>query len=212
MYLQAMRLIARDGESGSSTQQKSQTEDSQPSGLTPTMTILLIILLVLLVLGIFSVAILLFLRQRRRARKASLLPEYSSEPKRLSDEMSLSSASTSQQHHRRGAARQVVEPVHVYTEKKDLFDHSSSPPDSPLPEIRITFPEEIDEAGKRKSGRVVVVHMGDTNAGNVGLEPVEALPAYQKTDGARFDSIDLERVGGLVEKARNNPAASKEFH
>jgi hypothetical protein len=95
----------------------------------------------------------------------------------------------------------------VHNEKQELVSRSDSPPDSPLPEIRITFPEEIDESGKRKSGRVVVVHVGETA---IGLEPVEALPMYQKTEGERFDSIDLERVGGLVEKSRS--ATDKEFN
>ena len=73
-------------------------------------------------------------------------------------------------------------------------------PSSPLPEIRITFPEEEDEAGKRKSGRVVVVRVSEN--GGVGLEPYndDHLPPYQKSDVERFQSLDLERMGGLKEK------------
>jgi len=73
-------------------------------------------------------------------------------------------------------------------------------PDS-VPEIRITFPDEQDESGKRKSGRVVVVRVGETS---VGLEPLkedEQLPAYEKESGERFHSIDMERIGGLKEKS-----------
>lgn len=187
-----MRLAARDDSPSSSSSSSSQTV-----GINPTMITLLIVLLVLLVLALLLVAGLLLLRQRRRARKQSLLPEY--------DEKRLSTSSTAS-HHRRGRAVDI-EAVHVYNEKQDLMGLSDNPPDSPLPEIRITFPEEFDEAGKRKSGRVVVVHVGDTA---VGLEPVDALPAYQKTEGERFQSIDLDRVGGLVEKARNAPQ-DKEF-
>lgn len=77
--------------------------------------------------------------------------------------------------------------------------HSQSPPQSPVPEIRITFPEEVDDHGKRQSGRVVVVRVGDN--GGVGLEPVsEKLPPYQYSESDRFHSLDLDRIGGLKEK------------
>ena len=75
-------------------------------------------------------------------------------------------------------------------------------PTSPVPEIRITFPEEEDEGGKRKSGRVVVVRISET--GGVGLEPYndDHLPPYQKSDAERFQSLDLDRMGGLKEVER----------
>ncbi len=75
-----------------------------------------------------------------------------------------------------------------------------SSPSSPLPEIRITFPEEEDDAGKRKSGRVVVVRISEN--GGVGLEPYndDHLPPYQRSDAERFHSLDLDRMGGLKEK------------
>lgn len=82
-----------------------------------------------------------------------------------------------------------------------MMKNPSSPPLSPenVPEIRITFPDEHDEAGRRKSGRVVVVRVGETG---VGLEPLpeEQLPAYEKEVGGRFHSIDMDRIGGLKEK------------
>jgi flagellar basal body-associated protein FliL len=186
----AMNIFGRDAEAS--------TQSEQPA-MSQTMVILLVVLLSLLVVGLFLVASLMYLRYRRRVLKQSILPEYNE--KRISEESSSSSSP------RRTRARQL-EPVHVFAEKQDLMANSSSPPDSPLPEIRITFPEEVDESGKRKSGRVVVVHMGDSA---IGMEPVvDVLPAYQKSDGDRFQSIDLERVGGLIEKAKNSP--KKEYH
>lgn len=162
------------------------------------MMTLLVVLLVVLILAVSLVAGLLFMRQRRRARKAQMLPLY--------DEKRASIASTASinSHHRRVMVR-PSESVYFYQEKQKLVeDHSS--PDEKLPEIRITFPEEFDDSGKRQSGRVVVVRVGDTT---VGLEPVadEKLPAYGNDE--RFQSLDLERIGGLVEKTQNAP--SKEY-
>lgn len=171
--------------------------DANAPPVNHTMINLLVVLLVLLILALFLVGGLLFLRARRRARKQAELPIY--EEKRLSTSSSVST-------HRRVMVR-PSESVYVYQEKQNLIDNSNSPPQSPrVPEIHITFPEEYDAAGKRQSGRVVVVHVGDTG---VGMEPADGLPAYEKEEGGRFQSIDLERVGGLVEKARNAP--SKEF-
>ena len=71
-----------------------------------------------------------------------------------------------------------------------------------MPEIRITFPEEEDDVGKNKSGRVVVVRISET--GGLGLEPCidEHLLAYQQSDAERFQSLDLDRLGGLKELER----------
>jgi len=165
--------------------------------ISHTMLNLIAVLLVLLILALLLVAGLLFIRHRRRARKAALLPMY--------DEKRLSTSSTSS--HRRVMIR-PSEAVYVYQQKQNLIDNSSNPPSptSPIPEIRITFPEEFDASGKRQSGRVVVVRVGETT---VGLEPVsdDKLPAYG--DGERFQSLDLDRIGGLVEKARNTPEVWK---
>ena len=85
-----------------------------------------------------------------------------------------------------------------------MLANPQSPPYSPdnVPEIRITFPDEHDEAGRRKSGRVLVVRVGDHNA--VGMEPVpeaeEQLPAYEKESKTQFYSIDMDQIGGLKEK------------
>ena len=86
-----------------------------------------------------------------------------------------------------------------------MVDEPSQPssPSSPVPEIRITFPEEEDEAGKSKSGRVVIVRISET--GGLGLEPYsdQHLPAYQQSDAERFQSLDLDRLGGLKEVERD---------
>lgn len=146
-------------------------------------TTLLIALLTLFVLAVVLVGALFFLRRVRRARKdaEAQLPLYE---KRQSG-------------HRRLTITTGRESIVVYQEKKDLLATPSSPPASPVPEIRITFPDEVDSAGKRQSGRVVVVRVGEHS---VGLEPLqEDLPPYER-DGDRFDSLDLDRIGGLKEK------------
>ncbi|KAG5951551.1 hypothetical protein E4U53_002838 [Claviceps sorghi] len=84
-----------------------------------------------------------------------------------------------------------------------MLSNPRSPPHSPdnVPQIHITFPDEHDENGETKSGRVLVVRVGD-NA-TVGLEPMqeEQLPAYEKeAKGAQFQSIDMDQIGGLKEK------------
>lgn len=93
----------------------------------------------------------------------------------------------------------------VDAEKREFLASTSSAPTSPLPQIHITFPEEVDASTGQPtqgSGRVVKVFVDDK--GGVGMEPVskeeEALPAYNK-DG-RFVSLDLDRIGGLKEMER----------
>jgi hypothetical protein len=85
-----------------------------------------------------------------------------------------------------------------------MLQNPHSPPHSPdnVPQIHITFPDEHDENGRTKSGRVLVVRVGDNAA--VGLEPMheEQLPAYEKEAKGQFQSIDMDRIGGLKEKDR----------
>lgn len=155
--------------------------------LSNTMTTMLIVLVALLIVVVVLIGALLFLRHRRKVQKAARMPVYNDH--RLS-------TSSVQSFHRRVMAR-PSQSVLVLQERALLDDPSTAPPPSALPEIRITFPEEVDSAGKRQSGRVVVVHVGDTST---GMEPVtEKLPSYQQS-GGRFDEVDLERVGGLMEK------------
>jgi hypothetical protein len=171
-------LVVRDG--------------GETTTLTPTMVQLLIALLALVLVAILSIIVLFVLRNIRNQRKRrDSLPEYEEKP------------STRTSNHRRLTITATPfgrkpESLYVYQEKQTLVNNSSSPPPSPIPEIRITFPEEVDEAGKRQSGRVVVVRVGEHS---VGLEPLqEDLPPYEKESGERFQSLDLDRIGGLKEK------------
>jgi cbb3-type cytochrome oxidase subunit 3 len=164
--------------------------EEEKNGMNPTMVSLLISLLALVLLGMILIAALYFLRKMRRARKeaaASGLPLYE---KRQSNRRLTITAMPY------GKGR---ESVIVVQEKQSLMSNSSSPPPSPVPEIRITFPDEVDEAGRRQSGRVVVVRVGEHS---VGMEPLheDELPPYQRDGSGRFDSLDLDRIGGLKEK------------
>lgn len=162
-----------------------------------------ITLLALILLGI-----LLLLRYRRRAKRtaaasafrssassSSLLPLYDGREDRTS----------SPNHRRLTISAGKFDSVYLMRTDKQLDDESVessiSLPDT-LPEIRITLPDELDASGKRRSGRVVIVRLGDHGA--VGLEPLfeEYLPPYQRTSGPPgFQSLDLEHIGGLKEKA-----------
>jgi len=155
---------------------------SANTNLTPTMLKLLIALLVLFVITASLVAALLILRSLRRSRHCLSDEKHpSNNYKRLTIDTTKSTA------------------AYVIQEKRNLIENSSSPPPSPLPEIRITFPDEVDKSGRPHSGRVVVVRMGENSA--VGLEPLEdQLPPYEKNEAGKFQSLDLDRMGGLKEK------------
>lgn len=165
--------------------------DDDEVGLSSTTVNLLISLLVLVLFALSLVAVLLVLRRRRRSNKSkSELPLYNNQ--------------VSKSHHRNlTISTNKHESVYVIDEKRDLYENSSSPPSSPVPEIRITFPDEEDASGKRTSGRVVVVRI--TDKGGIGLEPCdeETLPPYQNNGTEKFQSLDLERIGGLKEKDDN---------
>ena len=86
-----------------------------------------------------------------------------------------------------------------------MLMNPNAPPHSPdnIPQIHITFPDEQDDHGRPKSGRVVVVRLGE-QAATVGMAPVEQLPAYEKEAKSQFYSIDMNHIGGLKEKNRSN--------
>ncbi|KAL1960046.1 hypothetical protein VTO42DRAFT_218 [Malbranchea cinnamomea] len=162
--------------------------DEDEVGLSTTTVNLLISLLALVLFALAIVFVLLVLRRRRRQNQnKSELPLYNDQ--------------CSKSHHRNlTISTNRKDSVYVIDEKRSLYENSSSPPNSPVPEIRITFPDEEDASGKRKSGRVVVVRISDK--GSIGLEPCdeETLPPYQSNGSDRFQSLDLERMGGLKEK------------
>lgn len=172
-------------------------DSSSNSAMTPTMMKLLIALIVLVFFGICLSAGLFILRARRKAKqieKLTDLPFYNSHSSsKASNHRSLTVTTSPYGRHSKTTT--------TYNEKEILVEDMSQPssPLSPVPEIRITFPEEEDDAGQNKSGRVVVVRISET--GGLGLEPCsdEHLPAYQQSDAERFESLDLDRLGGLKE-------------
>ena len=163
-------------------------DETNANSTDPTMTYLLITLLIITLLGLVLLGTLYLLRKRRNAMKEPELPMYEEKAARRGS------------HHRRSAiitSNKHPEPLYIFQEKQELMERSSSPPPSPLPEIRITFPEEVDNAGKRQSGKVVVVRVGENGA--QGFEPVNEIPPPYQQDN-RFQSLDLDRIGGLKEK------------
>ncbi|CAG8970865.1 hypothetical protein HYALB_00000844 [Hymenoscyphus albidus] len=159
-----------------------------------TMLDLTIALMVLIVIATSLVGSLFFLRRvrRRNALARETLPTHNDPAQQGHKRLTITT--TSAPAYTRNSA------IVAYDEKSPMMSDSGSP-SSPVPEIRITFPDEQDDAGRKTSGRVVVVRVGETS---VGLEPLpqqdEQLPAYQKESGERFDSIDMDRIGGLKEK------------
>ncbi|KAL2181310.1 uncharacterized protein P884DRAFT_2549 [Thermothelomyces heterothallicus CBS 202.75] len=155
---------------------------------------LLIALLVLLFAGLVAFALLVLLRRRRRQKQMmdEKLPQYE-DVKRTGNHRRL----TIQTGNGNGRSSVIV----VENHGQPMLANPRSPPYSPdnVPEIHITFPDEQDEQGRPKSGRVVVVRVGDTS---VGLEPLhdEQLPAYEKESKTQFYSIDMDKIGGLKEK------------
>lgn len=121
----------------------------------PLMATLLIVLLVLIIVALLCTAGLYYMRYRRRVRRDQGL------------DLDVEKRSSTRSNHRRVTVR-PSESLYVYQEKQNLIANSSSPPSTPVPEIRITFPEELDNGGKIQSGRVVVVHVGENG---VALEP-----------------------------------------
>jgi len=162
--------------------------------MSPTIIDLIIALLVLIFVSLLLIGALYIVRKirQRRAIAQQQLPVYNEKASSNHRRLTITAAP-----YGRGSS------VYVYDEKSSMMSSPQSPPLSPdsVPEIRITFPDEQDASGRRKSGRVVVVRVGETG---VGLEPLqdEQLPAYQKESGERFHSIDMERIGGLKEKSQ----------
>jgi hypothetical protein len=158
---------------------------------------MLISILSLVFLGLVLVTCLLYIRrvrqQRRMLRSAGILPTYA-------DATQQPGAFTIQTTDKHGQSSVLV----ISRDGQPMLANPRSPPHAPdnVPQIRITFPDEQDDAGRMKNGRVVVVRMGEAT---VGLEPVknEQLPAYEKENNSQFYSIDMNQIGGLKEKSRD---------
>jgi len=189
------------------------TTTSTNTTLSPTVIDLLIVLTALVFLTLWILGGLAVVRMVRRARaiERQSLPQYEPTPvknihrhtRSNSRRLTISTARSPSIYGNRSS-------VFIYDEKSSVVSATDkemgfssgecSPTD--VPEIRITFPDEQDESGRPKSGRVVIVRVTDTG---VGLEPLSAeedrLPAYEKEMGGRFHSIDMDRIGGLKEKS-----------
>lgn len=157
-----------------------------------TVVNILIALLVLVFVGLVAFALLVLMRRKRRQRQMmnETLPQYH-DVKRTGNHRRLTIQT--------GNGRSSV--IVVDNNGQPMLANPQSPPHSPdnVPEIHITFPDEQDDQGRPKSGRVVVVRVGETS---VGLEPLddEQLPAYEKESKTQFYSIDMDKIGGLKEK------------
>ncbi|TDZ18392.1 hypothetical protein C8034_v006716 [Colletotrichum sidae] len=160
---------------------------------------LMIVVLALIFFALLLVSTLFLMRRLRRQQ-------------RLQDEMlpSYQEVKTARNHHNLTIQTSQDGRSSVLYIGQDgrspMLQNPQSAPHSPdnVPEIHITFPDEQDEGGRRKSGRVLVVRVGD--GGSVGLEPVrdEQLPAYEKDSKSQFYSVDMDSIGGLKEKERFN--------
>ena len=154
---------------------------------------LLIALLVLVFFGLLAFALLVLLRRMRRQKQMrnETLPQYQ-EVKRTGNHRRLTIQTGPN-----GRSSIIV----LGGKGQPMLANPHSPPHSPdnVPEIHITFPDEQDEQGRPRSGRVVVVRVGETS---VGLEPLndEQLPAYEKESKTQFFAIDMDKIGGLKEK------------
>lgn len=152
---------------------------------------MMIIILSLVFLSIVCASILLYMRRSKQQKR---MMAHDAPPAYKDARPSHLTIRTTDQHGR--SSMYVID-----KNGEPMLSNPLSPPHSPdnVPEIRITFPDEKDDAGKTQNGRVVVVRMGETS---VGLEPVddEPLPVYEKENKSQFYSIDMEKIGGLKEK------------
>lgn len=171
---------------------------------------LVIVLLVVIFAGCLLAGLLVLMRRWRAQRQtqagATGLPSYDdieqadrfhgNDAKKNTNPRGLTIQTTS-------LAKDGRSSVVVYgRDGQPMLANPNSPPYSPanVPPIHITFPDEQDEQGHRKSGRVLVVRVGEAS---IGLEPLhdeEQLPAYEKGNSAQFHSIDMDKIGGLKEK------------
>jgi hypothetical protein len=159
---------------------------------------LLIVVLSLVFFGLILFGLLILIRRMRRRQRmrASSLPRYE-DVKRGGNHRQLTIQT-------KNGTKLGHSSVIYFKDGEPMLANPRSPPHSPdnVPEIHITFPDEQDESGRPKSGRVVVVRVGETS---VGLEPLddEQLPAYEKESNTQFYAINMDHIGGLKEKDRS---------
>lgn len=171
-------------------------DDSEGDDNNERMVDLMLVVLGLVLFALVIVSCLWFLRRARlqRRMREETLPSYYD--KRAINHRGLTIETT---HNGRSSV------LYIGRDGQPMLQNPNSPPHSPdnVPEIHITFPDEHDEQGQRKTGRVLVVRVGDNAA--VGLEPVreEQLPAYEKEAKGGFYSVDMNEIGGLKEKDRS---------
>ncbi|KAI0399237.1 hypothetical protein F4802DRAFT_56224 [Xylaria palmicola] len=161
--------------------------DSWDSAINATITLLSIALFGLALVGLLGIL------RRHRRRHLLMLPRYNDPENEAGQTTGRVTIQT-----QNGKSSIVL--VHG----RPMLADPNAPPHSPTnaPEIHITFPDEQDEHGRRKNGRVLLVRVGETT---VGLEPLkdEQLPAYEKESSNAFYSIDMDHIGGLKEKDRS---------
>lgn len=141
---------------------------------------------IVLVLVIIICTSLLILYRRSRNSQTSTLPLHKGDLESKTGRPASIASSTS-------STKSFVE-----REKEEFLASTYGPPTSPPPAIHLTLPEELDD-GTKTDARIVVVNVGEH--GEVGLSPLEQeqLPPYQEHAEERFQSLDLERLGGLRE-------------
>ncbi|KAI0455529.1 hypothetical protein F5B21DRAFT_471739 [Xylaria acuta] len=182
-------LVAR-GRSIIATRDLSDSDSSWDSAVNATIS-----LLGLALFGLALVGILMMLQRHRRQQQLldQTLPRYNDIEHQAGRNTRRLTIQTPD-----GKSSIVV------VNGRPMLADPNAPPHSPtnVPEIHITFPDEHDEQGRRKNGRVLLVRVGETT---IGLEPLkeEQLPAYEKEGSNAFYSIDMDRIGGLKEKDRS---------
>jgi hypothetical protein len=160
--------------------------------LSSTTTHLLIALLalsvfaILVTIGLFTVR---YYRRRSTLRaSAPILPTH----------RNASMSSIRKPHHRRSASVNISPmsfAAPVLSEKESLLSPAQKRESVAVPEIRITFPEEVDSVSGKRQSRVVVVKLADN--GSVGMQPCDMETLSSKRASSEWKSLDLEKMGGL---------------
>lgn len=193
-------IVARADATIAGLSRSLDARDSSDDGSETVINVLLVVLGIAF-LALILISVLLLFRRHRRLRSLTQMQPEKGNGLPASQDASKACPKgrglTIETKHNDGRSSVFF----IGRDGQPMLQNPNSPPHSPdnVPEIRITFPEEQDEQGRPRSGRVVVVRVGDNSA--LGLEPLdeEQLPAYEK-DAKEFQSIDMDFIGGLKEK------------